>query len=127
MPAVGAAAAGDEGAHVSSPMTSTQKSAARAAVEVRMEGLSRRYGPVVALDGLDLTVHAGELVALLRPSGCGKTTTLRLLGGLEDADVGQITVAAADLTRLPARKRHVGIGLQADSLFPHITVRHTVA
>src|SRR5260370_6020004 len=127
MPAVGPAAAGGDVAHVSSPMTSTQKSAARAAVEVRMEGLSRRYGPVVALDGLDLTVHAGELVALLGPSGCGKTTTLRLLGGLEDADVGQITVAGADITRLPASKRDMGMVFQAYSLFPHMTVRQNVA
>src|SRR5260370_35542906 len=101
MPAVGAAAARDEGAHVSSPMTSTQKSAARTAVGGRMEGLSRRYGPVVALDGLDLTVQAGDPVASLRPSGCGKTTTLRRLAGLEAAAPGQITVARADTTRLP--------------------------
>src|SRR5258707_3979011 len=127
MPAVGAAAARDEGAHVSSPMTSTQKSAARTAVEVRMEGLSRRYGPVVALDGLDLTVQAGELVALLGPSGCGKTTPLRLLAGLEDADAGQITVAGADITRLPASKRDLGMVFQAYSLFPHMTVRQNVA
>ncbi len=127
MPAAGAAAAGDEGAHVSSPMTSTKKSAARTAVEVRMEGLSRRYGPVVALDGLDLTVQAGELVALLGPSGCGKTTTLRLLAGLEDADAGQITVAGADITRLPASKRDMGMVFQAYSLFPHMTVRQNVA
>ncbi len=108
-------------------MTSTQKSAARTAVEVRMEGLSRRYGPVVALDGLDLTVQAGELVALLGPSGCGKTTTLRLLAGLEDADAGQITVAGADITRLPASKRDMGMVFQAYSLFPHMTVRQNVA
>jgi putative spermidine/putrescine transport system ATP-binding protein len=127
MSAVGAAAAGDEGAHVTSPMTSTQKGAARTAVEVRMEGLSRRYGPVVALDGLDLTVQAGELVALLGPSGCGKTTTLRLLAGLEDADAGQITVAGADITRLPASKRDMGMVFQAYSLFPHMTVRQNVA
>src|SRR5258706_12145970 len=127
MPAAGAAAARDEGAHVSSPMTSTQKSAARTAVEVRMEGLSRRYGPVVALDGLDLTVQAGELVALLGPSGCGKTTTLRLLAGLEDADAGQITVAGKDITRVSAAKRDMGMVFQAYSLFPHMTVRQNVA
>ena len=92
-----------------------------------MEGLSRRYGPVVALDGLDLTVHAGELVALLGPSGCGKTTTLRLLAGLEDADAGQITVGGNDVTRLPASKRDMGMVFQAYSLFPHMTVRQNVA
>ena len=63
---------------MTSPMTRTQDGTARAGVEVRMDGLSRHYGPVVALDKLDLTVQAGELIALLGPSGCGKTTTLRL-------------------------------------------------
>jgi putative spermidine/putrescine transport system ATP-binding protein len=92
-----------------------------------MAGLSRRYGAVVALDGLDLTVQAGELVALLGPSGCGKTTTLRLLAGLEDADDGTITVGGNDVTRLPASKRDMGMVFQAYSLFPHMTVRQNVA
>jgi putative spermidine/putrescine transport system ATP-binding protein len=92
-----------------------------------MQGLSRRYGSVVALDRFDLTVHAGELIALLGPSGCGKTTTLRLLAGLEDADAGQITVGGKDITRLPASKRDMGMVFQAYSLFPHMTVRQNVA
>ncbi len=112
---------------MTSPQTSTQNAATRGAVEVRMEGLSRRYGPVVALDGLDLTVQAGELVTLLGPSGCGKTTTLRLLAGLEDADAGQITVGGADVTRLPASKRDMGMVFQAYSLFPHMTVKQNVS
>jgi putative spermidine/putrescine transport system ATP-binding protein len=112
---------------VTSPVTSTQNGAARSAVEVRMEGLTRRYGPVVALDGLDLTVQPGELIALLGPSGCGKTTTLRLLAGLEDADAGRITVAGSDVTRLPASKRDMGMVFQAYSLFPHMTARQNVA
>jgi len=107
--------------------TSTQNGAARAGVEVRMLGLTRRYGQVLALDGLDLTVQAGELIALLGPSGCGKTTTLRLLAGLEDADAGQITVGGKDVIHLPASKRDMGMVFQAYSLFPHMTVRQNVA
>ena len=92
-----------------------------------MEGLRRHYGPVVALDGVDLTVGAGELVALLGPSGCGKTTTLRLLAGLEDADGGTITVGGKDITHVPANRRDMGMVFQAYSLFPHMTVRENVA
>ena len=101
--------------------------AARTAVEVRLEDLSRHYGPVVALDHLDLTLQPGELIALLGPSGCGKTTTLRLLAGLEDADTGRITVGGRDLTRVSAAKRDMGMVFQAYSLFPHMTVRQNVA
>ncbi len=106
-------------------MNTTEQS--RAGVEVRMEGLRRSYGPVVALDGVDLTVKPGELVALLGPSGCGKTTTLRLLAGLEDADAGSITVGGKDITHLPASRRDMGMVFQAYSLFPHMTVRQNVA
>ena len=112
---------------MTSPVTGTLPSPARAGVEVRLQGLHRRYGSVVALDGVDLTVQPGELVALLGPSGCGKTTTLRLLAGLEDADGGHITVGGKDITHLPASKRDMGMVFQAYSLFPHMTVQQNVA
>ncbi len=112
---------------MTSPMTRTKDGAARTAVEVRMEGLRREYGPVTALDGLDLTIQPGELIVLLGPSGCGKTTTLRLLAGLEDADAGSITVGGKEITHVPASKRDMGMVFQAYSLFPHMTVRENVA
>jgi putative spermidine/putrescine transport system ATP-binding protein len=111
----------------SSPVTRTRDGAARTAVEVRLEELSRHYGPVVALDHLDLTLQPGELIALLGPSGCGKTTTLRLLAGLEDADTGRVIVGGKDITGLSAAKRDMGMVFQAYSLFPHMTVRQNVA
>ena len=86
--------------------------AARTAVEVRLEDLSRHYGPVVALDHLDLTLEPGELIALLGPSGCGKTTTLRLLAGLEDADTGRVIVGGKDITGVSAAKRDMGMVFQ---------------
>src|SRR5689334_17407933 len=96
-------------------------------VAVEMTGLRRSYGHVHALDGLDLQLLPGELVVLLGPSGCGKTTALRILAGLERQDAGEIRVAGADLTHVPANKRDMGMVFQAYSLFPHLTVLDNVA
>jgi putative spermidine/putrescine transport system ATP-binding protein len=101
--------------------------ATRGGVEIRLENLRRRYGAVVALNGLSLTLAPGELVALLGPSGCGKTTALRLLAGLEEADEGRILIAGEDVTGRPANKRDVGMVFQAYSLFPHMTAWQNVA
>ncbi len=112
---------------MTSPVTHTDAAVARAGVEVRLTGLRREYGSVIALDGLDLTIEPGQLVVLLGPSGCGKTTTLRLLAGLEDADAGEITVDGKDITHVPANRRDMGMVFQAYSLFPHMTALENVA
>ncbi|MBC9956361.1 ABC transporter ATP-binding protein [Yimella sp. cx-51] len=93
---------------------------------VQLTDLRRVYGGVAALDGLTLHMEPGEFVALLGPSGCGKTTALRCLAGLEDPDAGTITVAGADVTRVPTNKRDMGMVFQAYSLFPHMTARQNV-
>ena len=101
--------------------------AERTGVEVRLENLQRRYGPVTALNDLSLTIAPGELVALLGPSGCGKTTALRLLAGLEQADGGRVVIGGNDVTAVPANKRDVGMVFQAYSLFPHMVAWENVA
>jgi putative spermidine/putrescine transport system ATP-binding protein len=99
----------------------------RNGVSVQLLGLQRRYGPVHALDGLDLELAPGELVALLGPSGCGKTTALRALAGLDIPDSGRIVVDGRDITEVPANHRDMGMVFQAYSLFPNMTARDNVA
>lgn len=93
---------------------------------VRIEGLTRRFGAVTAVDGVDLDVARGELFALLGGSGCGKTTLLRMLAGLETPDAGRIVIDGQDMTATPAHLRPVNMMFQSYALFPHMDVAANV-
>jgi iron(III) transport system ATP-binding protein len=99
--------------------------AAPASVEFRR--VTKRFGPVVAVNGVSFVVEPGTLVTLLGPSGCGKTTTLRLIAGLELASEGQILIGGRDVTLLPATERDVSMVFQSYALFPHMSVLENCA
>ncbi|RCG31058.1 ABC transporter ATP-binding protein [Sphaerisporangium album] len=94
---------------------------------VGIEGVSRRFGDVVALDEVSLDIRQGEFFALLGPSGCGKTTLLRILAGFEAPDSGAVTLDGADLLARPAHRRPVNLMFQSYALFPHMSVAKNVA
>ena len=94
---------------------------------VRFDGVSKHYGPVVAVDRISFEVQAGDLVTLLGPSGCGKTTTLRLIAGLEMPTSGSVFIGGDDVSRLPASARDVSMVFQSYALFPHMTVFENVS
>ena len=99
---------------------------AAAAAAVRVSGLRKRYGDVVALGGVDLVIGAGEFFTLLGPSGSGKTTLLRLIAGFERPDAGRIELGGSDVTRVPPYARNVNTVFQDYALFPHMTVGQNI-
>jgi putative spermidine/putrescine transport system ATP-binding protein len=93
---------------------------------VRLTGIRRAYGDVVAIAGLDLDIAEGEFFTLLGPSGSGKTTTLRVIAGFERPDSGRVELAGADVTRTAPSERDVNTVFQDYALFPHMTVLENV-
>jgi len=97
-----------------------------AEIDVRLEGIRKTYGDVVAVDRVDLEIPAGEFFTLLGPSGSGKTTTLRLIAGFERPDEGRIELGGADVTNRAPYERDVNTVFQDYALFPHMTVAENV-
>ena len=91
-----------------------------------LEGVTKRFGSVTAVDDLSLDLEEGEFFALLGPSGCGKTTLLRMLAGFEMPDSGCVRLDGADITAQRANQRPVNLMFQSYALFPHMTVRANI-
>ncbi len=95
-------------------------------LDVRVLGVRKTYGEVVAVDHLDLDVRRGEFFTMLGPSGSGKTTTLRLIAGFERPDTGRIELRGVDVAQKPPYERPVNTVFQDYALFPHMTVGENV-
>ncbi len=94
---------------------------------MRLEGVVKRFGDVVAVDHIDFEIRPSEFFSLLGPSGCGKTTTLRMLAGFERPTEGRILIDEVDSADLPPHRRDTNMVFQSYALFPHMTVAQNVA
>ena len=93
---------------------------------VRLRGIRKAFGTIVAADGIDLEIGEGEFFTMLGPSGSGKTTLLRMIAGFELPDDGRIELSGADVTGQPPYLRNVNTVFQDYALFPHMTVLENV-
>ena len=94
---------------------------------IRLVGVVKRFGDVVAVDGIDLEIRDGEFFSMLGPSGSGKTTTLRMIAGFEEPSSGTIELHGRDITGVPPFDRDVNTVFQDYALFPHMSVGDNVA
>jgi spermidine/putrescine transport system ATP-binding protein len=93
---------------------------------LRLEGITKNFGNTQVLKGIDLSIDAGEFITLLGSSGCGKTTTLRIIAGLEHADSGKVYLAGQEISGFEPNKRDVNMVFQNYALFPHMTVESNI-
>ncbi|MFT3874033.1 MAG: sulfate ABC transporter ATP-binding protein [Nocardioides sp.] len=96
-------------------------------MSIDIHGVTKRFGNFVALDDVSVSLPSGELTALLGPSGGGKSTLLRIIAGLDQADEGTVAIEGVDATGLPAQKRNVGFVFQHYAVFKHMSVAKNVA
>jgi spermidine/putrescine transport system ATP-binding protein len=104
-----------------------QASVTPVTADVRLDGVTKRFDDVVAVDDISLEIEHGGFFALLGPSGCGKTTTLRMIGGFEEPTGGTIYLGDEDVTGRPPYRRDVNTVFQSYALFPHLTIFENVA
>ena len=95
--------------------------------DIRISGLTKRFGSINVLDGLDLTVRDGEFLTLLGSSGCGKSTLLKLIAGLDMPDEGTIHMGERDMLALSPSQRNCAMVFQSYALYPHMTVRENIS
>ena len=95
--------------------------------DVELKDVRKEFGAFTALESLDITIEAGEFVALLGPSGCGKSTTLRMLAGLEFPTSGDISIDGRVVNDVPPGKRDIAMVFQSYALYPHMTVAENIA
>ena len=93
---------------------------------ITLDGVTKRYGSVTAVDAVSLEIAAGEFFALLGPSGCGKTTLMRLIAGFETPDEGRILIDGEDMSQVEPHRRPVNMMFQSYALFPHMSVARNV-
>ncbi len=111
-----------KGESTSSPPTPRDPTDRPAQPDVRLTGLTKRYGDFIAVDAVDLEVQPGEFFTLLGPSGSGKTTTLKMIAGFEQPDSGSVELGGKDVSGLAPYDRSVNTVFQDYALFPHMTV-----
>jgi ABC-type sugar transport system ATPase subunit len=95
-------------------------------VRITLERLSRRFGPIVAVDDVDLALPDGAFAVLLGPSGCGKTTTLNMIAGLEEVSAGRILFDGQEVHHRPPHKRDIAMVFQSYALYPNRSVRENI-
>ena len=110
-----------------SPAAPATGAESRAGATIMLDGISRRFGPVVALEEVSLAIQRGEFITFLGPSGSGKTTCLMLLAGFETPDTGEIYIDGQPVARMPPYRRNIGMVFQNYALFPHMRVADNIA
>ncbi|MEG0396956.1 MAG: ABC transporter ATP-binding protein, partial [Oscillospiraceae bacterium] len=98
-----------------------------AEIILQLDNITKSFGDAEVLNGVSLQVEKGEFITLLGSSGCGKTTTLRIIAGLETPDSGKVLLNGQDVTDMPPNKRDVNTVFQSYALFPHMTVGANIA